>query len=129
MKMENVIMIAGFLAAGTLALVMFGVYSVYGGFRAELCNAKVGQVFNFEYLQPLNGERKRVLAKVLDAPICLDDKAIASMNARSSYRRNDPKFERTHHLVTCQTADGNIRQFYCERVKNCRKPLLGSLVA
>lgn len=127
--MENVIMIAGFLAAGTLALVMFGVYSVYGGFRAELCNAKVGQVFNFEYLQPLNGERKRVLAKVLDAPICLDDKAIASMNARSSYRRNDPKFERTHHLVTCQTADGNIRQFYCERVKNCRKPLLGSLVA
>ena len=127
--MENVIMIAGFLAVSALVLVMFGVYAVYGGSRAELCNAKPGQVFNFEYLQPLNGERKRVLAKVLDAPICLDDKAIASMNARSSYRRNDPKFERTHHLVTCQTVDGNIRQFYCERVKNCRKPLLGSLVA
>jgi len=127
--MENVIMIAGFLAVSALALVMFGVYAVYGGSRAELCNAKAGQVFNFEYLQPLNGERKRVLARVLESPVCFDDKAISRMNARSTYRRNDPKFERTHHLVTCQTADGNIRQFYCERVKNCRKPLLGSLVA
>ena len=127
--MENVIMIAGFLAVSALALVMFGVYAVYGGSRAELCNAKAGQVFNFEYLQPLNGERKRVLARVLESPVCFDDKAISRMNARSAYRRNDPKFERTHHLVTCQTVDGNIRQFYCERVKNCRKPLLGSLVA
>jgi len=127
--MENVIMIAGFLAVSALALVMFGVYAVYGGSRAELCNAKAGQVFNFEYLQPLNGERKRVLARVLESPVCFDDKAISRMNARSTYRRNDPKFERTHHLVTCQTVDGNIRQFYCERVKNCRKPLLGSLVA
>lgn len=127
--MENVIMIAGFLAVSALALVMFGIYAVYGGSRAELCNAKVGQVFNFEYLQPLNGERKRVLARVLESPVCFDDKAISRMNASSTYRRNDPKFERTHHLVTCQTADGNIRQFYCERVKNCRKPLLGSLVA
>ena len=127
--MENVIMIAGFLAVSALALVMFGVYAVYGGSHAELCNAKAGQVFNFEYLQPLNGERKRVLARVLESPVCFDDKAISRMNARSTYRRNDPKFERTHHLVTCQTVDGNIRQFYCERVKNCRKPLLGSLVA
>ena len=127
--MENVMMIAGFLAASALVLVMFGVYAVYGGSRAELCNARVGQVFNFEYMQPLHGDRKRVLARVIENPVCLDDKTIASMNARSSYRRNDPKFERTHHLVTCQTVDGNIRQFYCERVKNCRKPLLGSLVA
>ena len=127
--MENVIMIAGFLAVSALALVMFGVYAVYGGSRAELCNAKPGQVFNFEYLQPLNGERKRVLARVLESPVCFDAEAISKLNARSSYRRNDPKFERTHHLVTCQTVDGNIRQFYCERVKNCRKPLLGSLVA
>ena len=127
--MENVIMIAGFLAVSALALVMFGVYAVYGGSRAELCNAKAGQVFNFEYLQPLNGERKRVLARVLESPVCFDDKAISRMNARSTYRRNDPKFERTHHLVTCQTVDGNIRQFYCERVKNCRKPIFGSVVA
>ena len=127
--MENVIMIAGFLAVSALALVMFGVYAIYGGSRAELCNARVGEVYNFEYLQPVSGDSKRVLAKVLERPVHLDDHTIASMNARSNYRRNDPKFERTHHLVTCKTADGKIRQFYCERVKNCRKPLLGSLVA
>ena len=127
--MENVMIMAGFLAVSALALVMFGVYAVYGGSHAELCNAKPGQVFNFEYLQPLNGERKRVLARVLESPVCFDAEAISKLNARSSYRRNDPKFERTNHLVTCQTVDGNIRQFYCERVKNCRKPLFGSVVA
>ena len=127
--MENVMMMAGILSVGALTLVMFGVYAVYGGSRAELCNAKVGEVYNFEYLQPVNGDPKRVLARVLQSPVRFDDSAISRMNARSSYRRNDPKFERTHHLVTCKTVDGNIRQFYCERVKNCRKPLLGSLVA
>ena len=123
--MENVMMIAGILSVGALVLVMFGVSAVYGGRRAELCDAKIGEVYNFEYMQPLNGDPKRVLARVLESPVCFDDKAISRMNARSTYRRNDPKFERTHHLVTCQTVDGNIRQFYCERVKNCRKPLLG----
>ena len=127
--MENVMTIAGILFAGALVLVMFGVYSVYGGSRAELCNAKAGEVYNFEYMQPLHGDPKRVLARVIESPVRLDDKTIASMNARSKYRRNDPQFKRTNHLVTCKTADGNIRQFYCERVKNCRKPLFGSVVA
>jgi len=129
MKMENVMMIAGILFAGALVLVMFGVYAVYGGSRAELCNAKVGEVYNFEYMQPLHGEPKRVLARVIEPVVRLDNRTIQAMNARSSYRRNDPKFERTNHLVTCETVDGNIRQFYCERVKNCRKPLFGSVVA
>ena len=127
--MENVMMMAGIVGVGAIALVMFGVYAVYGGSSAELCNARVGEVYNFEYLQPVSGDSKRVLAKVLERPVHLDDHTIASMNARSSYRRNDPEFKRTNHLVTCQTADGNIRQFYCERVKNCRKPLFGSVVA
>jgi len=127
--MENVMMMAGILGVGAIALVMFGVYAVYGGSRAELCNAKTGEVYNFEYMQPLHGDPKRVLARVIESPVRLDDKTIASMNARSKYRRNDPQFKRTNHLVTCKTADGNIRQFYCERVKNCRKPLFGSVVA
>jgi hypothetical protein len=127
--MENVMMVAGILGVGAIALVMFGVYAVYGGSRAELCNAKTGEVYNFEYMQPLHGDPKRVLARVIESPVRLDDKTIASMNARSKYRRNDPQFKRTNHLVTCKTADGNIRQFYCERVKNCRKPLFGSVVA
>jgi len=127
--MENVMMMAGIVGVGAIALVMFGVYAVYGGSRAELCNAKAGEVYNFEYMQPLHGDPKRVLARVIESPVRLDDKTIASMNARSNYRRNDPEFKRTNHLVTCQTADGNIRQFYCERVKNCRKPIFGSVVA
>ena len=127
--MENVLIVGGIGVAIAFSLMLFGVYAVYGGSRAELCNARIGEVYNFEYLQPVNGDAKRVLARVLESPVCFDDKAISRMNARSNYRRNDPKFERTHHLVTCQTVDGNIRQFYCERVKNCRKPLLGSLVA
>ena len=127
--MENVMTIAGILFAGALVLVMFGVYAVYGGSRAELCNAKVGEVYNFEYMQPLHGEPKRVLARVIEPVVRLDNRTIQTMNARSSYRRNDPKFERTNHLVTCETVDGNIRQFYCERVKNCRRPLFGSVVA
>ena len=127
--MENVMMIAGILGVGALALIMFGLYAVYGGSRAELCNAKVGEVYNFEYMQPLHGEPKRVLARVIEPVVRLDNRTIQTMNARSSYRRNDPTFERTNHLVTCETVDGNIRQFYCERVKNCRRPLFGSVVA
>ena len=127
--MENVMIMASIVGIGAIALVLFGVYAVYGGSRAELCNAKTGEVYNFEYMQPLHGDHKRVLARVIESPTRLDDKTIASMNARSNYRRNDPVFQRTNHLVTCKTVDGNIRQFYCERVKNCRKPLFGSVVA
>lgn len=123
--MDNVFLLAGLFCIATVGVVLFGLYSVYGGSRASLCDAKVGQVFNFEYLQPVNGDSRRVLAKVLEPVVHFDQTALQRMNARSNYRRNDPEFERTNHLVTCKTADGNIRQFYCERVKNCRKPLFG----
>jgi len=127
--MDNVsiVMFAAFVLA--VGFVCFGVYSVYGGFKADLSTAKVGQVFNFEYLQPHNGDSKRVLARVIEPVVRFDGDTINRLNARSAYRRNDPEFKRTNHLVTCQTADGNIRQFYCERVRNCRKPLLGWAVA
>lgn len=126
--MENVVAFS-LMVAGVIGLLMlFATYGVYGGSRADLCNAKVGQVFNFEYMQPLNGEPERYLAKVIE-PVCrLDDGTISRMNARSSYRRNDSNFQRTNHLVTCQTADGNIRQFYCERVVNCRRPLFAGFL-
>lgn len=127
--MENVLIVAGMGVAIACSLMFFGVYAVYGGFKSDLSTAKVGEVFNFEYLQPVTGDAKRVLARVIEPVVHLDDIAIQRMNARSNYRRYDPKFERTNHLVTCKTVDGNIRQFYCERVKNCRKPLLGSIVA
>ena len=68
--MENVMIIAGAIAVVAIMFAMFAVHSVYGGKHASLCDAKVGEVFNFEYLQPLNGDAKRVLAKVVE-PVVL----------------------------------------------------------
>ena len=126
--MDNLMISVGIVAAAAIAFVAFSIYAVYGGTKANLCEAKPGQVFNFEYMQPLNGDSKRVLARVLEKPYRFTDTELKHMNKRSSYRRHDKDFKRTNHLVTCQTHDGEVRQFYCERVKNCRKPLFGALV-
>jgi hypothetical protein len=126
--MNDVAIITCVVALVGCGLGLFGFYALYGGRRANLTEAKVGQVFNFEYLQPLNGKPERYLAKVIEPVATLDESWIKLMNRRSNYRRNDPNFKRTNHLVTCETADGNIRQFYCERVVNCRRPLLAGLM-
>jgi len=94
---------------------------------ANLCEAQIGQVYDFEYLQPLNGERKRWKARVVEPVVHLSDTTIDHMNRSSNYRKNDKDFKRTNHLVTCETQDGEYRQFYCERAVNCRKPLFGIL--
>lgn len=125
--MNDMALISGLVVAGIVGI--FALMAGFYGRPATLCEAKVGEVYNFDYLQPLNGEPKRWMAKVIEPVVCLNDNTIARMNARSSYRRNDPKFERSNHLVTCKTKDGNVRQFYCERAANCRKPLFGSLFA
>lgn len=126
--MEDLILIAGVAVVSAIFLVGIAINAVYGGRNASLCEAKPGQVFNFEYMQPLNGDSKRVLARVLEPVEFRSDAKLERMNKSSTYRRNDPEFMRTNHLVTCQTHDGEVRQFYCERVKNCRKPLFGALV-
>ncbi len=127
--MENLILIAGACAVTACFLIAFATYCVYGGSNASLCDARPGQVFNFEYMQPLNGDSKRVLARVLEPVQYRSDAKLEGINKSSSYRKNDPVFKRTNHLVTCETHDGEIRQFYCERVRNCRKPLFGAFVA
>lgn len=125
--MNDMVLISGLVVLGVV-----GVFAVMAGFYgkpATLCEAKIGEVYNFEYMQPLHGKPKRVLARVIEPVTKLDDRWISITNRRSSYRRNDPKFQRTNHLVTCQTKDGQVRQFYCERAVNCRKPLFGSLIS
>lgn len=125
--MMNEYLGVGLLVAGVIGVIVFAFYNVVHGVRGSLSNARVGEVYNFEYEQPLHGERKRVLAKVVEPVYTLDDNAIRRLNRRSSYRRNDPVFHRTNHLVTCQTANGEVRQFYAERAKNVRRSLIGGV--
>lgn len=120
----NVMVGVGLLVAGVAGVVLFALYNTVHGIHGSLANARVGEVYNFEYQQPLHGDPDRFLARVLDVTT-LDDAAIRRLNARSRYRRNDPVFQRTKHLVTCKTADGNVRHFYAERAKNVRRSLFG----
>jgi hypothetical protein len=122
--MDTSVMIGGIFIAVAVLLGSFILYSFYGGSRSYVCNAKVGDVFNFEYEQPLHGEPKRFLAKVIEPVYTLSDDRISYLNRSSNYRKNDPIFKRTKNLIVCETPDGKIRQFYAERIKNCRKPFL-----
>lgn len=121
--MNDVVLVGGVFAVVCAVLAVFAFNAIYGGPRANLANAVEGQVFNFTYEQPLNGDAERFLAKVIGKQT-LSAAQIAKLNSRSRYRANDPNFIRTNHLVTCRTFDGKVRNFYAERVTNCRKPLL-----
>lgn len=110
--------------AGVVALVAILAYNAVRGVGGSLTTAKVGEVYNFEYEQPYHGDSRRVLAKVIEPVHTLNDYQIRKLNARSRYRANDPVFQRTHHLVTCEMPTGEIRQFYAERAKNVRRTLI-----
>jgi len=97
---------------------------VYGGLHGSLSSSKVGEIVHFTYEQPLEGTAERYLAKVLDVRK-LTDAQIEKLNRRSRYRSDDPSFIRTSHLVTCQSMDGTVRNFYAERTRNLRRPLFG----
>lgn len=110
--------------AGVVALIAVLAYNAIRGVHGSLTAAKVGEVYNFEYEQPYHGDSKRVLAKVIEPVHKLDDVQIRRLNLRSRYRSNDPVFQRTHHLVTCEMPTGEIRQFYAERAKNVRRTFI-----
>lgn len=118
----------GLIVAAVVGIVSFVLFHIYSGLHANLASAEVGEVFNFEYEQPYHGDPKRFMAKVIEPVYTLNEDDIRKLNRRSAYRRNDPVFQRTHHLVTCQTSNGEIRQFYAERAKNVRRPLFGGLL-
>lgn len=102
-------------------------YGIYGGVYGSLSSARVGEFYNFEYLQPNTGESDRFLVKVVGVSR-LTNEQISKLNAHSNYRRYDSAFQRTNHLITGQSADGKIRNFYAERTVNCRRPLLAGAV-
>lgn len=123
----NAMIGAGVLVAGVVGLIAFAMFHVYGGVHGNLANAKVGQVYNFKYEQPLFGQPERYMAKVISVHT-LDDESIRRLNARSRYRKYDDNFIRTRHLVTAQSHDGTVRNFYAERTTDVRRPLLGGVV-
>lgn len=108
---------------------LFGLvgYSLYKGVHGNLQNAKTGEVYHFDYLQPVTGDAERYMVKIL-SNVPMTPEQISRLNSKSRYRRYDHAFVRTPHLVTGQSADGKIRNFYAERTVNCRRTPLGRLV-
>lgn len=125
--MDNAFTIGAIIACAAVAAMGFMLNSIYGGSRANLQNAKIGEIYNFSYEQPVKGDAERYLAKVLDVH-SLDNYSIQRLNAVSRYRKYDPQFVRTNHLVTCEMPNGTVRNFYAERTKNCRKPLMAGVL-
>ena len=125
--MNDTMLFGSIFACVAGLLVAFAAFHVYGGLRDSLSNAKIGSVYNFLYEQPLHGEPERYMARVLEVHRLSND-SIQRLNSSSRYRRYDPTFQRTTHLVTAQTPDGKIRNFYAERTRNVRRPLLGGVM-
>jgi len=124
----NDTIVFGSIFAGVVAvLVSFAWFHVYRGVNDSLSNAKVGQVYNFKYLQPVTDVPERFMAKVVSIQTFSED-YLSRLNRKSRYRRNDPEFQRSKNLVTAQTFDGKIRNFYAERTTDVRRPLLGGVV-
>ena len=126
--MNDLILLGSILGVVVAGLLAFSLYHIYGGVHGSLANARVGEVYNFEYLQPHHGDPVRILARVVEPAYTLSDECIRRLNATSNYRSTDPQFKRTRHLVTCETPNGEVRQFYAERAKNVRRPLLAGLL-
>jgi len=122
--MNDSVMIAVGVVSAVVA-VGFLLYQAVRGVHGSLTTARVGDIYNFEYEQPHRGDPERVLAKVIRPVAVLDEATIRRLNARSAYRRNDPAFQRTKHLVTCEMPTGEIRNFYAERTRNVRRSVFG----
>lgn len=118
--MNDLVVIAGVCCA-IACFVLFIGYYILNGIHGSLASSNVGEVYNFEYQQPLTGEYKRFLAKVIAPVVKLTDDDIKRLDRKSSYRRYDPNFVRSKNLVTCQMMDGTIRNFYAERTRNVRR--------
>jgi hypothetical protein len=125
--MNDTILFGSMFAVVTAAICSFLWFHVYRGLRDNLTNARVGQVYNFKYLQPVSDTPERFMARVISVQTFTED-YLSRLNSKSNYRRFDPEFQRSKHLVTAQTFDGKIRNFYAERTADVRRPLLGGVV-
>ena len=93
----------------------------------SLASAQIGRVYNFNYKQPMSGESRRHLAKVV-AVRKLTEEDIRRIATSSNYRKCDSEFERTETIVTCQMPNGKHRNFYAERTDNCSQSSLATFL-
>lgn len=119
----NVDVVALFCFVSALCLCSVALFS-FLNMRVNFTNAKLNNVYNFDYVQPVTGERQRFLAKVIrNERWTLED--IMKLNFRSNYREYDSTFERAGNLITCIMPNGEYRKFWSNRVVNCKKVLGG----
>lgn len=121
----NYFMIGCLIAA--LAGVLFLYFNIYGGVYGSLASARVGDVCNFRYFQPLTGDYDRYLAKVVNIRK-LDNFEIGRLNMTSDYRIFDKDFKRSPTLITCLMKNGDYRNFYAERSDCCKRSAIGGLL-
>jgi len=115
------------VGVGLVAGAIFFLYNLRVGFNANLAEARGGELYRFKYLQPLEGKAERYMVKILDNRVMTTEQ-INRLNVKSKYRRNDPLFIRTGHLVTGQCNDGTIRNFYAERTIDCKKTIIPNVL-
>ncbi len=124
---DDMVLFAVLGAVACVVVAGFAFFHIYRGIYGSLASARIGDVYNFRYVQPLTGTYERYLAKVVNV-YKFDDYWLNRLNRTSNYRRHDEMFERSKTLVTCLMKDGTFRQFYGERCDMVRRPLLGGLL-
>ena len=125
--MNDVVLYGSLVCGGLFAVLALVTFHTYGGVKDSMENAKIGKVYNFEYQQPVTGDPERFCAKVVSVQKFTSDD-LKRMDQAYRYRRHDANFVRSGSLVTAQTPDGKIRNFYAGRTQNVRRPLLGGVV-
>lgn len=101
-------------------------YGIYGGVHDSLTNAKPGNVYSFDYLQPNSGEPHRHVVKVIGVQK-LSDEDIRRLDRKSKYRETDQNFRRTDTLVRTVDTEGKFRQFYAQRAVSVHRLPFGNL--
>lgn len=122
----NVDVVALFCFVSAVCLLCVAVFS-FLTMDVNFKNAKPNSVYNFEYVQPVTGERQRFLAEVVNNENWTDEE-IRRLNFRSDYRASDRMFKRAGNLVTCAMPNGDYRKFWSDRVVNCRKVPMGGFL-
>lgn len=80
---------------------------------------KRGQVIKFFYVQPRQGEPFRY-GRIIGWREITEDK-LSKLNMCSNYRWGDDRFFRSRRLVTVESVNGSIQQYYDESIQQAKR--------